>query len=357
MRIHFTVSDLARTRFATAPSPLAAAAFSAFRLRTSPGPPALDLWRRAVRREWTPGGPGLFGALAISTPTQPLPRFLRPAEGLPSLEEELARLRATSPADLRADIAYVAGRRAMPSWTRSLAEGDRETLDRLAEAVRSYHRVAVAPYWRAMSAAIAAEQVRRARQLREGGIERVLDSLHPGLRWRPPVLEMAGSGPGEDYHLNGRGLLLAPAAFCSYLPCDPGEEQPTLYYEAAAHPPLAALTAPSGVPEGPPGLTGSTFPVRPGGPAPYEGLAALLGHSRAAVLEVIADGVTTGRLARRVGLSPASASEHATVLRRAGLVATRRSGRTAHHSLTPLGRELLFSSAAYEPHGSGPVTR
>ncbi|GAA2605359.1 ArsR family transcriptional regulator [Streptomyces axinellae] len=243
MRIHFTVSDLARTRLASAPSPLAAAAFSDFRLRVSPGPPALDLWRRAVRRNWTPERPGLFGALAVASPAQPLPRFLRPTEGLPSLEEELARLRATPPGELRADLAYVAGRRAMPSWARYLAEGDREMLDRVAESVHSYHRVAVAPYWRAMSADIAVEQVRRARQLREGGVERVLESLRPGLRRRPPVLEMAGSGAGEDYHLNGRALLLAPAAFCAYLPCDPAEEQPTLYYQAAAHPPPAALAA------------------------------------------------------------------------------------------------------------------
>ncbi|GAA2605350.1 helix-turn-helix domain-containing protein [Streptomyces axinellae] len=75
------------------------------------------------------------------------------------------------------------------------------------------------------------------------------------------------------------------------------------------------------------------------------------------MLEVIADGVTTGQLARRVGLSPASASEHTTVLRKAGLVATRRSGRTAHHSLTALGSELLFGSAAPEPHRSGPLAR
>ncbi|MGW0577145.1 helix-turn-helix domain-containing protein [Streptomyces sp. NPDC002920] len=61
---------------------------------------------------------------------------------------------------------------------------------------------------------------------------------------------------------------------------------------------------------------------------------------------MIAEGASTSQLARRVGLSIASASEHATVLRRAGLVTTHRTGRTRHHSLTPLGAELLLHAAA-----------
>ncbi|WP_327392483.1 winged helix-turn-helix domain-containing protein [Streptomyces sp. NBC_01186] len=361
MRIHFTLSDLARTRLAAVPSPLAAATFSAYRLRDSSDAPALDLWRRAVRRDWKPGRQRLFGILAARTPTQPVPRFLRPHEGLLTLEEELDQLRSTPRSALRADLAYVAEHRALPSWTRALADGDREALDMFAEAARAYHQVAIAPYWHAISSQIAVDQALRLRQFREGGIERVLSSLHPLLRWRPPVLETAGHPDdvvGEDYHLGGRGLVLAPAAFCSYVPCDPADEQPTLYYEAAAHPPLASLTRPYG---------GPADPADPRGE-----LAALLGHSRAAVLEVIADGVSgvsTGQLARRVGLSPASASEHTAVLRRAGLVATHRSGRTAHHSPTPLGSELLRGAVAPatdpatdprpdpERHGSGPAPR
>jgi hypothetical protein len=51
------------------------------------------------------------------------------------------------------------------------------------------------------------------------------------------------------------------AAFTSYLPCDPDTEQPTLYYEVIRSPLPRA------------GMSG-----------PRNGLAALLGHSRAAVL-------------------------------------------------------------------------
>lgn len=350
MRIHFTLTDLARTRLAGRPSPLTVTTFSAFRLTQRAAPPGLDGWRRLVRAGLTaprageaaatgratgrwPGGkpphPAYFAQLAPSDPAHPVPRLLRPHVGLETLEDELERLLSTPAGELRADLEYVGRHRPLPGWARDLAAGDPATAARLAAAVRDYHRVAVAPYWRGLTSLLAADRAARTRQLGDYGIERVLDGLGPRIRWRPPVLEVRTTAPGDyDYHLGGRGLLLAPGAFCCYVPCDPDEEQPTLYYEVApdsAGYPL--FTTPQGAPTG-----------------PYDGLAALLGHSRAAVLEVVADGVTTGQLARRVGLSPASASEHASVLRRAGLVATRRDGRSSHHSLTALGSELLLAA-------------
>ena len=70
-------------------------------------------------------------------------------------------------------------------------------------------------------------------------------------------------------------------------------------------------------------------------------LAALVGRNRAAVLQSIADGCTTTELARRAGISLAAASQHAAVLRGAGLIITRRQGGAVLHVLTPLGAELL----------------
>jgi DNA-binding transcriptional ArsR family regulator len=275
------------------------------------------------------GGGPYFGELAPTSPGHPVPRFLRPHVGLETLDDELERLLRTPRAALREDLAYVGRHRALPRWTRDLVEGDRAAVEGLVRTVREYHRVAVAPYWRGLAPVLAAERAARARQLSEGGIERVLDSLGPHIRWRPPVLEVRTSARLDyDYRLGGRGLVLAPGAFSSYVPCDPADEQPTLYY-------------PVGLGGGARGR-GEPFPAAFG--RPFEGLAALLGHSRAAVLEVIAEGVTTGQLARRAGLSPASASEHASVLRGAGLVVTRRDGRSSHHTLTDLGFELLHAA-------------
>jgi DNA-binding transcriptional ArsR family regulator len=332
LRIHFTLTDLTRVRFAGPSSPLATTAFSAARLAHCPGPPQLDLWRRAVRPRLA-YGPTPFTELLPSAPEHPVPGFLRPGRGLRTLDEELERLCATPRQVLRADLDYLASRRSLPRWTRRLADGDRAAVAQLAASVREYHRAAVAPYWPGLDAVLTADLSRRTRQLRDGGIEEVLNSLHPIMSWRAPVLEIDLPGEDLDYRLGGRGLLLAPAAFSSYLPCDPDDEQPTLYYE----------------------VTRSPLP-RTGVTGPKNGLAALLGHSRAAVLQVIADGVSTGDLARRTGLSPASASEHTTVLRGVGLVHTERHGRISHHSLTPLGAELLLESPASDdtPLGTGP---
>ncbi|MFI6982279.1 ArsR/SmtB family transcription factor [Embleya sp. NPDC050154] len=51
----------------------------------------------------------------------------------------------------------------------------------------------------------------------------------------------------------------------------------------------------------------------------------------------MADCCTTTELARRLSISPAGASQHATVLRQANLITSRRHRNTVHHSLTPLG--------------------
>lgn len=66
-----------------------------------------------------------------------------------------------------------------------------------------------------------------------------------------------------------------------------------------------------------------------------------MGHTRAAVLAAVGDGCTTGELAGRAGVSVSSASEHAAVLRQAGLVSSARRRQQVRHALTPLGRALL----------------
>jgi DNA-binding transcriptional ArsR family regulator len=82
-----------------------------------------------------------------------------------------------------------------------------------------------------------------------------------------------------------------------------------------------------------------------------DSLAALLGLTRAAVLRALRKPHGTADLAYTVGISPASASEHAKVLRDAYLIETRREGRSVRHSLTPLGRTMLGQLQAEEPGG------
>lgn len=64
------------------------------------------------------------------------------------------------------------------------------------------------------------------------------------------------------------------------------------------------------------------------------------GATRARVLTA-ADGCTTTDLGARVGISAASASYHATILRNAGLLATKRIGSAVRHTRSELGQRLL----------------
>ncbi|MGW4032758.1 winged helix-turn-helix domain-containing protein [Streptomyces sp. NPDC004838] len=75
-----------------------------------------------------------------------------------------------------------------------------------------------------------------------------------------------------------------------------------------------------------------------------QALERLLGASRAAVLRGIENGCTTGELARRIGLTPPAASRHATALREADLIASRRWANKVVHVLTPLGAVPLAAN-------------
>jgi len=79
----------------------------------------------------------------------------------------------------------------------------------------------------------------------------------------------------------------------------------------------------------------------PADPPVSDALAALLGPTRAAVLRALRTPRGTAELAQEVRISPASASEHAKVLRDAHLIETSRAGRSVRHSLTMLGAAML----------------
>ena len=74
-------------------------------------------------------------------------------------------------------------------------------------------------------------------------------------------------------------------------------------------------------------------------------LAALIGRTRTSLLESLADPRTTSELARRIGVSAASVSQHTAVLREARLITTSRAGKAVVHTLTPLGNALLSDLA------------
>jgi DNA-binding transcriptional ArsR family regulator len=317
LRIHFTGEDLARTRITAGPQPMWELLLSTNRLRARDADAIFGGWRRSVAAH-TPAATHLLTDLA------PLvgyfPDFLTPPA--PDLDDALETLRRTSRRRLRTDLSLLAGARKLPPWATSLADGSPETLHRLADAVEQYFAACLAPFWPRVRARIEQERTRMSAAVADNGWEKVLGRLHPTARWHFPVLEL-GYPVEHDLYLEGRGLKLVPSFFCRGLPTSfrDAEFEPTVVY------PIEHVIGWSEPP-------GSRKP-----------LAALLGRTRARVLEAVGEQPgTTSDVASRTGTSLPTASQQATTLRAAGLIDTRQNGQSVLHSITPLGRALLNES-------------
>ncbi|RGC68765.1 Helix-turn-helix domain protein [Micromonospora sp. MW-13] len=321
-RIHFTAEDLGRTRLMGSPSPLVET------MRVVRG-----LWKPSLMRHvpWTePVVPRLPAETRLVLDLAPArgysPNFLSLAR-LGGAQECLEQVRSTPRSLIRREMTRFAEERPVPGWARRL-DDDPQALQLLADALGQLHATLIAPYWDQVTAWVAADRAARARDLVDHGIDHLLRHLcPPQIRWNPPVLEIHTGLTGE-LHLSGRGLLLIPSVFGFGRPsvdCD-AEPQPWLSFPIPHN--------------------GQRFP---GTPTPAESeaaprqMVALLGRTRATVLHVIAQqpGCTTGELAATARISASSASEHATVLRAAGLITTTRRRQSVLHVLTPTGRSLL----------------
>ena len=326
LRIHLTPQDLAATKVAAGPHPLWEIVGSLRRLQERSSPLLFGRWRSCLAAI-----PRAHADVCLTLVARQgyCPDFLTPAEGSLGFDAGIDAILATSRRRLDIELSQLAARRPLPSWTSALASGQRDARAGLATALRVYHQHAIAPYWTNIRNCIDADRSLRTRALADGGLNGLLDSFRPALRWQPPVLEVNCQGPDRDTHLNGQGLLLVPSYFFHPQPCalaDPSLPQVVVY---PAERPLAHLL---------------TRPLAPpaGASRRRDALAALLGPTRATVLHLIAEAgpITTTELARRAAISPAAASQQATTLRGAGLTTSQRHANTVLHTITALGTAL-----------------
>ncbi|MGK5543363.1 ArsR/SmtB family transcription factor [Streptomyces sp. URMC 127] len=326
-RIHFTAQDLASTRIARTPHPLLEVTIAARTLQEARGGPAMGAWRREVYGRLDANRAGMV--LELNPPRGWAPSFLHPLCSSGDAREAMELARATPGKVVGEQMAFIAERQRQPCWAAHLHD-DVRLRRQLFDGLQHVYEHALAPYWPRIRTCLEADRALRARDFAAGGMERVLAGLQPGhITWKPPVLEVTGTISRRiDLHLDGRGLLLIPSWFGCRLPLlDPNAEpQPFLTYPAHRE---AVVTGSGGVPAG----------------SSVTALGALLGRTRAAVLLTIIDGTgcTTTEVARRVGISPASASEHTSVLRSAGLVTTARHRNAALHTATATALALLGS--------------
>jgi DNA-binding transcriptional ArsR family regulator len=331
LRVHFTAEDLVRVRVLDEPHPLWEVLLSLHLLQTHQGAVAFGGWRRRV---WSRPPPLVRMLTTLARPKGYSPDFLTPPIDALDIDTALEAVLGSEKRRLRTDIGVLATEVAVPAWVGDIADGDVATLGRLAVAVRDYHAVALAPHWPAIRSAVRASWTRRAELAVSGGVGHMLDTIHPGARWDGSVLEVPYP-VDQDLRLGGRGLTLVPSFFCWQHPitlADP-EHRPMLVYPVEHS---LDWTNGGGEPQPRP---------RP------QSLGALLGRTRAAVLLTIAERphLNTTQLARILGTSPASASQHATVLREAGLVNTHRHNGSAIHTLSSRGTALLAEPLRQQP--------
>jgi DNA-binding transcriptional ArsR family regulator len=322
-RIHFTTQDLARTRVAEALLPLTELELAARALQDRSQPVRLDAWRLRARAR-LPVQARM--ALSLIPPVGWSPSLFEAQAG--RAKEVLEQVYAARSGEFNVHLGFVAERRPIPSWARHLAD-DMALYKQFVDGLASLYAALVSPYEARLTDLFMADRSVRMRQLVGGGIERLFAQLNPRwMRWNSPVLEIRMvNGTDFDLHLEGQGILLMPSMFgtrsiINHL----AEPQPIVSYPAGHDKPLRSLTA---------------FAAE--APKSRSAISALLGTTRAAVLTTIAEhpGCSTKELAALAGIAPASASEHAAVLRQAGLINTVRHRNTAIHNPTELGIALL----------------
>ncbi|WP_102906594.1 helix-turn-helix transcriptional regulator [Amycolatopsis sp. BJA-103] len=336
LRIHFTMADLARTRVAEMSDPLWETVLSLRLMQQRNTILLFDCWQRRTRSKLaaptTP--PGVKTLLKTLVPASGhLLSFLSPAEAPRSWDDGIERVLTTSRRQLGTELGLLAESQPLPTWAQDLADGDTGILTQVADALRVYHEVALVPAWSQLLALAAIERGVLGRAMLLKGVDGLFASLGPAMRWNPPILEV-DSHTDRDLHLDGRGLVLVPTVFYRGKPVlsEVPDAPPTLAYAMQQDLKRYAMSAP---------------------PQAKRSLAALLGPTRAAVLANVSTGATTSELARRANTSVASASRHASVLREAGLISTRRIAEAVQHTLTDQGATLLAETAETDRRRQG----
>ncbi|MFD9002226.1 DUF5937 family protein [Streptomyces sp. NPDC059582] len=324
LTLHLGTDDLTRCRFAISPL---CQTHEALRLLRRP---ARHGYHRAWLRRTARTVAGLDLAplwLFVPRPGGYTPDFLGapPSEPYPSIEDELARMRATDPglahAEMARSLACAPGLAQSPPG-RAALDDPAGTVRRLADLTERAWHALLAPDWPRHRAVLEADIAHRSRQSADGGLATLLTGLHPGIDWAGDTLTLRMYGDLADAQgADGRGVLLMPSVFVwpDVVSGFARPWQPTVIYPARGMGRFHAASV----------------------PPPSEALARLLGGGRAAVLAGLTTPASTTELARRHALAPSSVSAHLSVLREAGLVESRRQGYFVLYRRTGLGDALV----------------
>src|SRR5512132_3222499 len=228
------------------------------------------------------------------------PDFVTPPPDTPlaELDDELAAVAATPPEQARAEVERSYRRKPpLPAVLEPFVADPVAGLAEVVALLRVYWERTLAPHWPRVRALLEGDVLHRARQMADGGAERLFADVDPTVSWADNVLSI--DKPAQhDVDLEERGLLFVPSAFGwpdVLLITDP-KWQPTIAYPAR----------------------GAATLWEPRRAAPPDALGALLGKLRARVLMALDRPRSTTDLARALGVSAGGVSQHLNVLREAG---------------------------------------
>jgi DNA-binding transcriptional ArsR family regulator len=327
LRMVFGRQDLQRVRLAGGADPMWELVLGLHMAQAPRVPAPFVRWRQGFDRRLVDAD-RLVDAMSPLTclvaPHGAFPDFLTPPGPVTDFDRGCEAVLCTPRPLLSTDLAVVFARRTAPQWIRSLAGGDRRTMNDVVRALRTAHDLLVAPCWSELCDVVAADRAMRARQLAAHGVSAVLANVPGVLSWDGEVL-LVRYPVDRTVYLDGRGLVLLPSYFCWASPVTwiDSELPPVLVYQAHNRHVRSQPT-----------------------PNVPDRLMSLLGRTRAECLHALLVPRTTTELAELLGTSIGTASKQAALLRDTGLVTSSRRGSAVLHTTTSLGTALLVGEPA-----------
>lgn len=241
----------------------------------------------------------------------------------PSLEDQLTELTDLAVESLESDLQEAWSGRTVPRRAASLLKSGPRATAYLAEALRDYWDAVIQPYWPRMCAVLEDDVSHRMNGLVDDGYYSLFRDLHPEISVEGDRMFVDKPHFADTLH-HASGMTLTPSVFA----------WPDLILQDGAAGQFGLTYAARGIARV---WEGHAVPAV----ADAESLAALLGRARAAILRRTSVPMSTTQLARELRQSPAAVSEHLTVLRNAGLLTSRRSGRSVLYRQTPLAEYVI----------------
>ena len=249
------------------------------------------------------------------------PDFLDPSpmSSEPTLEEGIEALLAAPAEQAYAELVDATTGRGVepgPELSRRLLDDPDRVRSEAADALRRLWKTVMEPEWPSMRQALRAEMLDRAIQVNREGLRAVLPRLHPSAACEGDTVTVEKT---VDIDIDcPEGLIVVPSLFITdRIQCTTSDHwTPAIYYPASGRYLWSA-------------------PPTPGS------LDRLLGTTRSKILAALTTPLQTTVVARLVGVTPPTASEHLAILRDSGLIDSSRAGRTATHELTEAGRTVL----------------